>query len=87
MGQGKTFTGIMVAEELAAVYDFKHALILNGVSNNQYNWAKEVEKFSHKDSYIIGQRELLQGPRKGQIRIGSNKDKLDDLEGDIDAFT
>ena len=86
MGQGKTFTGIMIAEELETVYNFKHALILNGVSNNQYNWKNEVEKFSHKDAYIIGQREIKTGPRKGQIRIGSNKDKLDDLENGVDEF-
>lgn len=86
MGEGKTFTGIMFAEELKSVYQFKHALILNGVSSNQYNWVKEVEKFSREDAYIIGQREIKTGPRKGQIRIGSNADKLKDLEKGIEEF-
>lgn len=85
MGKGKTFTGMIIAETLADTFNFKHTLVLNGVSSNQYNWKKEVEKFSYKKGYIIGEREIKQGPRAGSIRVGSNPDKLKDLQEGIDA--
>ena len=65
----------------------KHCLIVCGVNSLKWNWLEEIEKHSNETGYIIGS---YVSKRTGKILIGSNADKLADLEklgngGEIDS--
>lgn len=72
MGLGKTGVAITIS----ANKNIKHCLIICGVNSIKWNWKNEIEKFSYKDSRFLGQKVN----KKGQIKIGENKDKIKDLE-------
>lgn len=55
----------------------KHCLIVCGVNSLKWNWLEEIEKHSNETGYIIGS---YVSKRTGKILIGSNADKLTDLE-------
>lgn len=55
--------------------NYKHCLIVCGVNGLKWNWKAEVEKHSNEKAYILGTRY----DKKGKEKIGSVKDRLDDL--------
>ena len=75
-GLGKTKQIIDLAVIRKQNYGFKHCLIVCGVNSLKWNWLEEIEKHSNEKGYILGQRKMK---RSGKLKVGSNKDKLDDL--------
>lgn len=75
MGLGKTKQTIDIAVARKQIYGYKHCLIVCGVNTLKWNWVNEVHTHSNEEAYILGQRTN----RYGKIKIGSTKDKLDDL--------
>ena len=74
-GLGKTKTVIDIAVAKKQLYGYKHCLIICGVNGLKWNWVNEIHTHSDEDAYILGQRTN----KKGKTTIGSNKDKLSDL--------
>lgn len=73
LGKSKQVIDIAVARKI--MYGYKFCLIVCGVNTLKWNWVNEIHTHSKEDAYILGQR------RKGtKIRIGSTKDKLEDLK-------
>lgn len=79
MGLGKTKTVIDIAVMRKLKYNYKHCLIVCGVNTLKWNWVNEIHTHSNEDGYILGSRFT----KKGTIKIGSTKDKLDDLVHDL----
>ena len=69
-GLGKTKEVIDIACMLKEEYGYEHCLIICGVNGLKWNWANEVAIHSNEQAYILGTR--------GK-KIGSNADKLEDL--------
>ena len=74
-GLGKTKQVIDIAVIRKIEMSYKHCLIVCGVNTLKWNWVNEIHTHSNEDSWILGQKTT----RKGTIRIGSTKDKLNDL--------
>lgn len=55
---------------------YKHCLIISCVNGLKYNWQDEIEIHSNENGYILGTRIN----KRGKPYIGSNKDRLYDLE-------
>lgn len=73
LGKSKQVIDIAVARKI--MYGYRFCLIVCGVNTLKWNWVNEIHTHSKEDAYILGQR------RKGtKIRIGSTKDKLEDLK-------
>lgn len=81
-GLGKTLQMIYLAEELKARDNIEHCFIICGLNTLKYNWKKEIEKFSNLDCKILGEKKT----KKGKDKIGSVKDRLEDLKNPIDEF-
>lgn len=75
-GLGKTKTVIDIAVAKKELSGYKHCLIICGVNGLKWNWVNEVHTHSNEEAYILGQRVN----KKGKITIGSNNDKLSDLD-------
>lgn len=73
LGKTKQVIDIAVAKKLQCGY--KHCLIICGVNGLKWNWQNEVSIHSDESAHILGQR-----TKKGKVVIGSNKDKLADLD-------
>lgn len=73
-GLGKTKQIIDIAVAKKIKYGFKHCLIICGVNGLKYNWKNEVEKHSNEKAWILGTRF-----KKGKERIGTIKDRYEDL--------
>lgn len=74
-GLGKSKQVIDIAVARKVMYGYRFCLIVCGVNTLKWNWINEIHTHSKEDAYILGQR------RKGtKIRIGSTKDKLEDLK-------
>lgn len=73
LGKTKQVIDIAVAKKLQKRY--KHCLIICGVNGLKYNWQEEIETHSNEDSWILGQRF-----KNGKWKIGTNKDKIDDIK-------
>lgn len=76
MGLGKTKESIDIAVAKKQQNGYIHCLIICGVNSLKWNWVNEVNTHSNESAWILGQRTL----RNGKIRVGSNKDKLEDLK-------
>ena len=74
-GLGKTKQVIDIAVIRKIEMGYKHCLIVCGVNTLKWNWLNEIHTHSNEDGWILGQKTT----RKGTIRIGSTKDKLNDL--------
>lgn len=74
-GLGKTKTVIDIAVAKKQLYGYKHCLIICGVNGLKWNWMNEIHTHSDEEAHILGQRTN----KKGKVTIGSNKDKLSDL--------
>ena len=61
---------------------YKHCLIICGVNGLKWNWKAEVEKHSNEKAYILGTRY----DSKGNEKIGSINDRLEDLETLLDDY-
>lgn len=62
------------------IYGIKHCLIVCGVSALRFNWKTEVSTHSYEDALILGERLLTKGKKAGMLRLGGNKEKLEDAE-------
>ncbi len=85
-GLGKTFQTLNIALAKRNQSWFKHCLIVVGVNNLKLNWYHEIEKHTNEIPYILGQRVLKRGPNKGKLAFKDSKEKLEDLNSDIDNF-
>ena len=75
MGLGKTKQVIDVAVAKKLEKGYSHCLIICGVNGLKWNWRNEIFTHSNESAWILGQR------RKGnKLQIGSNADKLCDVE-------
>lgn len=75
MGLGKTKQAIDIAVAKKLAKGYKHCLIICGVNGLKWNWVNEIATHSNEGSYILGQR-----VRNGKVTVGSNADKLADLQ-------
>ena len=75
-GLGKTMQVINLACIKKQQRSYKHCLIICGVNGLKWNWKAEVEKHSNEKAYILGTRY----DSKGNEKIGSINDRLEDLE-------
>ena len=73
-GLGKTKQVIDIAVARKIKLGYKHCLIVCGVNTLKWNWVNEIRTHSNEDSWILGQKFS-----KGKVKIGSTKDKLNDL--------
>lgn len=66
----------------------KHCLVIVGYDTLQFNWVSEIEKHTEEKGYVLGQREVLKGACKGQIRKGTMEQRIEDLKNidSIDSF-
>ena len=74
-GLGKTKEIIDLALARRERDGIKHCLIICGINGNKYNWEEEIKIHSNEDSWVLGTRYAKNGKR----RIGSSKDKMEDL--------
>lgn len=81
-GLGKTLQMIYLAEELKRKENIEHCFIICGINTLKYNWKNEINKFSNYECKILGERTN----KKGKTKIGSVKDRLEDLKNKIDEF-
>ena len=73
-GLGKTKQVIDIAVAKKYQKGYKHCLIVCGVNGLKWNWQNEIKTHSNETGWILGQRKKANG-----WKIGSNKDKLQDL--------
>lgn len=73
-GLGKTKQVIDIAVARKLKYGYKHCLIVCGVNTLKWNWVNEIHTHSNEGAYILGQK-----LSKGKVKIGSSKDKYNDL--------
>lgn len=76
-GLGKTKQSLDLITNRIKANQIQKALIIVGVSSLQYNWLNEVHKHTDLVGYILGTRAV--GKSGIQTKIGSGKDKLDDV--------
>lgn len=72
-GKSKQVIDIAIIKKLSLNY--KHCLIVCGVNTLKWNWVNEIHTHSNEGAWILGQK----CNRWGKVKIGSTKDKLDDL--------
>ena len=77
MGLGKTKQAIDIAVAMKEQRGYKHCLIICGVNGLKWNWFNEVAIHSNEKARILG---MKQKKRTGELYIGGNKAKLNDLE-------
>lgn len=82
-GLGKTKQVIDIAVAKKIQNGYKHCLIICGVNGLKWNWINEISTHSEETGYILGQRF-----KAGKLSIGSNADKLTDLQhvDDISSY-
>lgn len=81
-GLGKSLQLIYLAQELKEKEAVKHCLIICGINTLKENWKKEILKHSSLDCKILGERIT----KKGKVRTGSVKERLEDLKNPINEF-
>ena len=81
-GLGKTLQMIYLAQELKRRENIGHCLIICGINTLKHNWKKEIQTHSDLSCRILGERVN----KKGKIKIGSIKDRLEDLKNPIEEF-
>lgn len=74
-GLGKTMQAINIAMIKKTQKQYKHCLIICGVNGLKWNWQSEIKKHSEETGYILGTRY----DKKGREKIGSIKDRMEDL--------
>ena len=81
-GLGKTLQLIYLAQELKKKENIEHCLIICGLNTLNNNWKDEIHKHSDMSCMILGERKT----KNGKNRIGSVKERLEDLKRPIDEF-
>lgn len=81
-GLGKTLQMIYLAQELKRRENIEHCLIICGINTLKHNWKNEIQTHSDLSCRILGERVN----RKGKVKIGSVKDRLEDLKNPIEEF-
>ncbi len=81
-GLGKSLQLIYLAQELKKREGLEHCLIICGVNTLKHNWKNEIKKHSDLSCRILGERVS----KSGKVKIGSVKDRVDDLKNPIDEF-
>ena len=81
-GLGKTIQMIYLAQELKRRENIEHCLIICGINTLKHNWKNEIQIHSDLSCRILGERIN----RKGKVKIGSVKDRLEDLKNPIEEF-
>ena len=81
-GLGKTLQLIYLAQELKEKEGIEHCLIICGLNTLKNNWKDEIHKHSDLSCMILGERKT----KKGKIKIGSVKERLEDLKKPIEEF-
>ena len=81
-GLGKTKQAIDVAIARSDNKFFKHCLIVCGVNGLKHNWMKEIGIHSNEKGRILGSY----FNRKGQLEDGTVKERLADLDKDLEEF-
>ena len=76
-GLGKTKQSLDLISNRIRANQISKALIVIGVGSLQYNWLAEVKKHTDLNGYILGTRAV--GKSGIKTKIGSGKDKLDDV--------
>ena len=74
-GLGKSMQSINIAVANKLNKGYQHCLVVCGVNGLKWNWVNEISTHSNEQSWILGQKQ-----RKNNITIGSNADKLADIE-------
>ena len=82
-GLGKTKTVIDIAVARKQLFNYQHCLIVCGVNTLKWNWRNEIITHSNEAPWILGQKSM----RDGKIKIGSTKDKINDLKYLLDNKT
>ena len=72
-----------MAEQLKTLHNISHCLIICGINTLKTNWKKEISNFSNLSCKILGERV---GKLSGKITYGGVKERLEDLNKDIDEF-
>ena len=80
---GKSWQALQIACIRKKMKGIKHCLVICCVNPNKYNWMDEVEEHTFEKGYILGTRYRK---KSGKAYIGSNEDKLADLENMNDCF-
>lgn len=75
-GLGKTKQSLDIAIARKIKYGYKHCLIVCGVNTLKWNWLNEVQTHTDEKAHILGSKVS----RDGKIKIGSTKDKFEDLK-------
>lgn len=84
-GLGKTKQAIDIAVAKKQSCGYKHCLIICGVNGLKWNWKDEIAVHSDESSHILGER--TKNTAWGEkTTIGSNLDKLSDLENLTDDY-
>ena len=78
-GLGKTKQIIDLAIIRKRTSGIKHCLIVCGVNSLKWNWLEEIKKHSDEDGWILGMYRKNYKTNNQTWGIGSNKDKLSDL--------
>ena len=82
MGLGKTKESLDVICIRKSLGQIKRCLIVCGVNDNKWNWFQEVSKHTREKAWVLGMRKN----KKGKYKIGSNADKLEDLNKITDEY-
>lgn len=77
-GLGKTLQVINLATIRKITDGFKHCLIICGVNGLKWNWEEEIALHSNEKSFILGQKFITRGARKGRKYVGTINDRLND---------
>lgn len=81
-GLGKTLQAIYIAQERARLNGIQHCLIVCGVNTLKTNWVREIQTHSNLSCRILGQKITS----KGNIVVGSIKERVEQLKNHIDEF-
>ncbi len=82
MGLGKTIETIALAYNLKEYKGLEHCLVVCGVNSAKTNWKREIEKHSDLTCRILGETIT----KKGKHKIGSVKQRLEQLQQEIPEF-
>lgn len=81
-GLGKTLQMIYLAQELKERGEINHCLVICGVNALKHNWKAEIEKHSKLSVHILGEK----FNKKGKLKVGGIKERLDDLKVEREEF-
>lgn len=75
-GLGKSKIMLDLSQIYKKQNNFKHVLVIACVNGLKYNWQDEIKIHTNDTGYILGTRYT----KKGTVKIGSNSDRLEDIE-------